>query len=895
MMKRIDHVYRELKKLCAGQYKAQGLIEGFSADKIATGLKIHRSNASGDLNLLFREGRIEKTAGKPVLYRVSQINRGWETAEWETDAFSNVIGADLSLKNAVQQAKAAILYPPNGLHTLLYGETGTGKSLFAQTMHEYAEEIGTIKKKAPFIIFNCADYANNPELLMAQLFGVKKGAYTGADQDRTGIVEQADGGILFLDEVHRLPPQGQEMLFYLMDRGVYKRMGEASREYKADILIIGATTENVESILLKTFIRRIPMLIKLPALWERSLAERCELIKHCFQKESFCIKENITVSANCMKALLLYDCLNNIGQLESDIKLCCAKAFLENRVKKAELVVVHSADLPQYVVKGLVKYKEHQEKVDEFINKDQFTFFADHKEREEPENARIFNFYDALDEKRKILEAKGIDAKDIELIMSLDIDHYFKKYMQNFAEQNLEGLYKIVDKTLVAVVEDFLQDAGGQLGKPFNEKILYGLSMHIAKSLERIKSGNEIENHQLAEIKGTYPAEFKLAGRLGDRLEAESGFHIPETEIGFITMFLCMDRQTEENAGRVGIIVAMHGETTATSIVEVANRLVGENLAKGFNMPLEQKTDMALEHLIRLAVDTDAGKGILLLVDMGSLALMGDMICERTKIAVKTIEMVSTPVVIEAARKALQNRSLEEIYDGCMNLSPFVGRMYRNFGLSTEIKNNVIITACITGQGTALKLKSILEQNLDSNHDDVDIIPVEAANRQSFVKCINKVKMQKNVLAIVSAFQPDERSALYIALPDVFDTRRLVWFNQQLYRLKTIKKMEGIIAENVKIDAARYIECFKAFYLSLIRTGMEIGDNTLVGLLLHLASAIERALNGEKFEKSTWALEKQYEKQINRIKQELAVMESAFQIQFGREESVAIVKMLYFL
>jgi len=84
-------------------------------------------------------------------------------------------------------------------------------------------------------------------------FRGKKGAYTGADRDRAGLVEKADGGILFLDEVHRLPPEGQEMLFYLMDKGIYRRLGESESQHKANVLIICATTESIESVLLRTF------------------------------------------------------------------------------------------------------------------------------------------------------------------------------------------------------------------------------------------------------------------------------------------------------------------------------------------------------------------------------------------------------------------------------------------------------------------------------------------------------------------------------------------------------------------------------------------------------------------------------------------------------------------
>ncbi|AIS51487.1 transcriptional regulatory protein LevR [Thermoanaerobacter kivui] len=201
-MKRIDKVYNCLKELCNKQFAEKREVVGVSAMEIAHALNIQRTNASSDLNTLFREGKVIKVEGKPVLYKVKELDMVSDESDMVVkDVFDSIIGANLSLKNAVQQAKAAIIYPPNGLHTLLLGETGTGKSMFAEVMYSFPKEIGRIKRNAPFVTFNCADYANNPQLLMSQLFGVKKGAYTGADKDRIGLVEKADGGILFLEEL----------------------------------------------------------------------------------------------------------------------------------------------------------------------------------------------------------------------------------------------------------------------------------------------------------------------------------------------------------------------------------------------------------------------------------------------------------------------------------------------------------------------------------------------------------------------------------------------------------------------------------------------------------------------------------------------------------------------
>ena len=140
-------------------------------------------------------------------------------------------------------------------------------------------------RKRALLSFNCADYANNPQLLLGQLFGMQKGAFTGAQEQR-GLLEIAEGGILFLDEVHRLPGEGQEMLFTFIDKGCFRRLGETESERTARVLLIAATTESPGSSLLKTFTRRIPMVIELPPLRERSAEERYRLITGFFKEEA---------------------------------------------------------------------------------------------------------------------------------------------------------------------------------------------------------------------------------------------------------------------------------------------------------------------------------------------------------------------------------------------------------------------------------------------------------------------------------------------------------------------------------------------------------------------------------------------------------------------------------
>ena len=80
-------------------------------------------------------------------------------------------------------------------------------------------------------------------MLISQIFGHAKGAFTGADTEKDGLVVKANNGILFLDEIHRLPPEGQEMIFYFIDTGTYNKLGDTDRKRSSKVLIIGATTE----------------------------------------------------------------------------------------------------------------------------------------------------------------------------------------------------------------------------------------------------------------------------------------------------------------------------------------------------------------------------------------------------------------------------------------------------------------------------------------------------------------------------------------------------------------------------------------------------------------------------------------------------------------------------
>ncbi|MEG2707961.1 MAG: sigma-54-dependent transcriptional regulator, partial [Vagococcus sp.] len=336
-----------------------------SATAISQELDIDRSNVSRLLSDLYKEGKLERIEGRPVLYQVKEVSV--VKTDTQLVSFDHLVGREDSLKLSIQQAKAAMLYPPRGLHTILFGESGTGKSLFAECMYEFGLSSESLPKDAPFVSFNCADYAQTPQLLFSHIFGVKKGAYTGADEDKPGLIEEADGGILFLDEIHRLPPEGQEMLFTFIDKGVYRPLGESAKTFEASVQIIGATTESSD-VFLATFNRRIPMSITLPSLKDRTLDERFEVVTLFLAQEASRLNNRIDVDKDAIMAFMLYETEGNIGQVKRDLKLVCAKSFLHYRTNKLDYLSISVSDLPLQVQKGLLKVKEIGERADRFFD-----------------------------------------------------------------------------------------------------------------------------------------------------------------------------------------------------------------------------------------------------------------------------------------------------------------------------------------------------------------------------------------------------------------------------------------------------------------------------------------------------------------------------------------------
>lgn len=697
----------------------------------------------------------------------------------QEDSFSKIIGADLSLKTQIQQAKAAVLYPPHGLHTLIIGESGVGKSFLAEQMYNFAEAKKEIKEDK-FVVFNCADYAENPQLLYSYLFGHKKGAFTGAEKDKDGLIKKADKGILFLDEVHRLSSEGQEMLFNVIDNGFYRKLGETEKKEKIELMIIAATTEDIKSNLLATFRRRIPLIIDLPPLNKRTLEEKLKFIKLFIARESRQINQKITLKYEAARALISYNPENNIGELESKIKEICARAylnFISGKSKKVKITIdLLDLNIQRSFFEGSVKREDIKKLIkDDIILTPQVekkNSAVDFKKSYKLDN----DIYKYLEEKNKELYSLGFDKgeinKKLNELLAEKVNSVFNQAQNSFLG-NEKILVEMVDSQIMDMINDVLVIVHRELPElVLNQRLKYALAIHLDAVVERIKSGKIIKHPDLKEVKKSQQKLFNVSKKIVEYLNQEYSLQIPEDEIGYITMYLnsvSKNENTEQSRDKPGIIVLSHG-AVASEMLKVANWLLGGSDVKAIDMNLDQPPKLILDKLINEAQNLNYGKGILLLVDMGSLKSFGKVITEKTGIKTHVISRVDTVMLMEAIRwSKYDNLELEELAE----------RITKSAKSYSGREKRALLIYCITGEGAALKIKDYLVHRLSNIEDEFKIITT-GLHDKNINQYIEEISSKYNLEAVIGNLKPDIKNINYFSFEDILSEQVFADFVQEL-------------------------------------------------------------------------------------------------------------------
>ena len=652
--------------------------DGVTAQSIAEIFGIKRNVASHYLNLLDKEGKLQKGTNRPVHFSIptdtekkaEESNNMIDerpAAQKEVSVFSKFIGYNGSMEQVIEKCKAAVNYPVNGLTMIICGASGVGKSYLASLIHQYAVESGAVEKNAPFVVLNCADYANNSELLSSVLFGHVKGAFTGANEEKQGLLAEADGGYLFLDEVHNLSAENQEKLFLFIDSQKYRMLGDSKNWQTAKVRLLFATTEDIHSTLLATFRRRIPFEIRIPDFLERSYGERFLLVSSFFQNEAEILKKNICVDSEYFRRMLNLHEEGNIGAVKSKIKVLCAQAYSQQR--EEELRITTSG-------------KE---------SSDSFHFYWNR-----PEKKKWMSSYQIFSNITGCF-VPGMNYSKIEEVLELFLQtitrrleennfyeippfrHYEEKCRNSINELEIDEFYKMV----IAVLFD---------------ETFFGAAFKI--------SGYEKKKYRKYEV---------MISRILDAVLEDYNDNVREFLQTILTVWLSDKVKVKS---KINALILMHGEHSASSMASLANEMIGDYVYEAFDMPIQVHTEDLIVKVNDYVRDIETNEGLVLLVDMGSLERMYDKISRNVDGDLVIVNNVSTAFALELGFSLFDKADIYRITQ--MDMSQFNMKMQYYKGLSQ--KPNIIVS-CISGEGIALEIKEILSRYV--NTDEIDILTMD--------------------------------------------------------------------------------------------------------------------------------------------------------------------------
>ena len=533
--------------------------DGVTAQSIAEIFGIKRNVASHYLNLLEKEGKLQKGTNRPVHFSIptdtekkaEECNNMIDerpAAQKEVSVFSKFIGYNGSMEQVIEKCKAAVNYPVNGLTMIICGASGVGKSYLASLIHQYAVESGAVEKNAPFVVLNCADYANNSELLSSVLFGHVKGAFTGANEEKQGLLAEADGGYLFLDEVHNLSAENQEKLFLFIDSQKYRMLGDSKNWQTAKVRLLFATTEDIHSTLLATFRRRIPFEIRIPDFLERSYGERFLLVSSFFQNEAEILKKNICVDSEYFRRMLNLHEEGNIGAVKSKIKVLCAQAYSQQREEELRITTPG---------------KE---------SSDSFHFYWNR-----PEKKKWMSSYQIFSNITGCF-VPGMNYSKIEEVLELFLQTITRRLEENnfyeippfrhYEEKCRNSINKILKSYGYRLNELEIDEFYKMVIAVLFDETFFGAAFKI--------SGYEKKKYRKYEV---------MISRILDAVLEDYNDNVREFLQTILTVWLSDKVKVKS---KINALILMHGEHSASSMASLANEMIGDYVYEAFDMPIQK-------------------------------------------------------------------------------------------------------------------------------------------------------------------------------------------------------------------------------------------------------------------------------------------------------------------
>lgn len=887
---------KEVLRYVQSKTHAQGqqTLTQTTAYEVSKELNISRALASQYLNELTKEGAVIKINSRPVYFldrktleeahgvslsfnsylSISELKQALAKGNKGKHDFEKLIGSSSGLSYEVEQCKAAVKYPPRGLPILITGQNGTGKGFLASLTFEYAQNNGILTSKSTFQRFCCSEYEDAQQALDA-LFGLEGSADPHESQ---GALRRADGGILYLSDVQFLGREAQDKLAQLLDTGGYNTADqtEAMRESSARLIL--SSCEEPETHLSKRLLRRLPVVIHMPALSDRPVEEREQLILRFFCQESERMKKEIFISNRVFDTLLQYEFPANIEQLKNCIQSSCANALVQQEAQQDELLI-YLYHLPEYLMVTA--------RVDGRYSDEQRSMMNVRSFGKDTIAQTVGQYYDSILSEYDAYCSNHCDQDTLLRKLTQIFNDYsdYLVFSKRFANAKIDAIERVMETVFGVMSDKYYLQLPGHFNYVFSRCLYLQMRLNAPDQDERVAGCLNL-------LLRLFPKEALLAEEISRMIEQSLDVSIN----GFSQLLLVLGlRQYSQDVRMDAIrgIIICHGYSTASSIADVVNRLTGSRVFEAIDMPIDISVQEIAVRFKKHVNYVPGPKDVILLVDMGSLEDMNILLSGQTDLNLGIINNVSTRLALDVGCKIQNHTPMREILETACS-----GHVSTYKLMERQKKKAAVLFVSEAGVSVARKMAELFYNSLP-RQIEVEFLGYDYLSLKHAEE-LAELKGKYDILFVSGTANPELKDVVFIPMEDIISFREIERINRMLslymqeddlqafhQRLLKNFSLQNVVQNLTILNADKVLD--------LVNIGLDqmqkmmrrkFSAQTIIGLNIHISCLIERLVTKTPIETYTdqAAFEQEQKEFIEMVRKAFREVSTHYKVEFPISE-----------
>ena len=887
---------KEVLRYVQSKTHAQGqqTLTQTTAYEVSKELNISRALASQYLNELTKEGAVIKINSRPVYFldrktleethgvrlsfdsylSISELEQALAKGNKGKHDFEKLIGSSSGLSYEVEQCKAAVKYPPRGLPILITGQNGTGKGFLASLTFEYAQNNGILTSKSTFQRFCCSEYEDAQQALDA-LFGLEGSADPHESQ---GALRRADGGILYLSDVQFLGREAQDKLAQLLDTGGYNTADqtEAMRESSARLIL--SSCEEPETHLSKRLLRRLPVVIHMPALSDRPVEEREQLILRFFCQESERMKKEIFISNRVFDTLLQYEFPANIEQLKNCIQSSCANALVQQETQQDELLI-YLYHLPEYLMVTA--------RVDGRYSDEQRSMMNVRSFGKDTVAQTVGQYYDSILSEYDAYCSNRCDQDTLLRKLTQIFNDYsdYLVFSKRFANAKIDAIERVMETVFGVMSDKYYLQLPGHFNYVFSRCLYLQMRLNAPDQDERVAGCLNL-------LLRLFPKEALLAEEISRMIEQSLDISIN----GFSQLLLVLGlRQYSQDVRMDAIrgIIICHGYSTASSIADVVNRLTGSRVFEAIDMPIDISVQEIAVRFKKYVNYVPGPKDVILLVDMGSLEDMNILLSGQTDLNLGIINNVSTRLALDVGCKIQNHTPMREILEIACS-----GHVSTYKLMERQKKKAAVLFVSEAGVSVARKMAELFYNSLP-RQIEVEFLGYDYLSLKHAEE-LAELKGKYDILFVSGTANPELKDVVFIPMEDIISFREIERINRMLslymqeddlqafhQRLLKNFSLQNVVQNLTILNADKVLD--------LVNIGLDqmqkmmrrkFSAQTIIGLNIHVSCLIERLVTKTPIETYTdqAAFEQEQKEFIEMVRKAFREVSTHYKVEFPISE-----------